>query len=82
MWNSVFEGACDGRSTRSFTPSVAPQHTTYHLSKHPHTHTLMSFLRFLLKQQYRILRCPGLRPSTMLGMERSRSARLNRISSW
>jgi hypothetical protein len=41
----------------------------------------MSFLRFRLKQQKRILRCPGLRPSTTLGMERSRSARLNRISS-
>jgi hypothetical protein len=43
--------------------------------------TLISFFRFLLKQQYRILRCPGFSPSTTLGMERSRSARLNRISS-
>jgi hypothetical protein len=43
--------------------------------------TLMSFLRLRLKQQYRILRWPGLRPSTTEGMERSKSARLNRISS-
>lgn len=42
---------------------------------------MMSLRRFRLKQAKMILRWPGLRPSTMLGMERSRSARLNRISS-
>ena len=42
----------------------------------------MSFLRLRLKQENMILRCPGLKPSTMLGIERSRSARENRISSW
>ena len=42
----------------------------------------LTSLRMLrLKQQNRILRCPGLRPSTMEGMLRSRSARENRISS-
>ena len=43
--------------------------------------TLMSFFRLRLKQANMILRWPGLKPSTMLGMERSRSARENRISS-
>ena len=42
----------------------------------------LTSLRMLrLKQQNRILRCPGFRPSTMEGMERSRSARENSISS-
>ena len=43
--------------------------------------TLMSVLSFFLKQEKRILRWPGFWPSTMLGMERSRSARENRMSS-
>ena len=42
---------------------------------------LMSFFRLRLKQQYRILRWPVFRPSTMHGMERSRSLREYRISS-
>ena len=41
----------------------------------------MSFFRLRLKQQYRILRWPVFRPSTMHGMERSRSLREYRISS-
>ena len=45
----------------------------------PLTFTSLRMLR--LKQQNRILRWPGLRPSTMDGMERSRSARENRINS-
>ena len=45
-------------------------------------HSALTSLRMLrLKQQNRILRWPGFRPSTMEGMERSRSARENRISS-
>ena len=43
--------------------------------------TLMSLFRLRLKQENMILRWPGLKPSTMEGMERSRSARENRISS-
>jgi hypothetical protein len=41
----------------------------------------MSFLSLRLKHEKRTLRCEGLKPSTMEGMERSRSARENRISS-
>ena len=43
--------------------------------------TLISFLRLRLKQANRILRWPGFRPSTMEGMERSKSALENRMSS-
>jgi len=41
----------------------------------------MSRRRLRLKHEKRILRCPGLRPSTTDGMERSRSAREKRMSS-
>jgi hypothetical protein len=42
---------------------------------------LISLFRLRLKHEYRIFRCPGFRPSSMDGIERSTSARLNRISS-
>lgn len=41
----------------------------------------MSLDRFLLKQPNRIFRWPGFRPSHIEGMERSRSALENKISS-
>lgn len=43
--------------------------------------TLISALSFLLKQPKRTLRCPGLRPSTIDGMDRTLSAIENRMSS-
>ena len=76
LWRHMTGAAMEARPARHMQQDVSS-----HGGRAGAARALMSFFRLRLKQQYRILRWPVFRPSTMHGMERSRSLREYRISS-